>query len=970
MRRLIRTSLACVLLFPAAAFAQTDNQHYLRSGWQIESGCKVSETGDVVSTAAFHPKGWLPATVPTTVLAAQVAAGLYPDPYFGMNLRNIPGNNSHPIQKMFANLPMPADSPYACPWWYRTEFTVPPSFRGKQGSPVRPGLANWGGKQVWLHFGGVNYRANVWVNGKQIANSNDMAGMWREWEFNITPQLATGTNVLAVQVYAQKENELGITFVDWNPMPPDKDMGLYRPVYLTSSGPVTVRHAFVNAKLDADLKTAQLEATVELTNATDKVINGYTYYYVSVPCPSSVLSAARQGDGGCGAGKATRSLDVTLQPGETRTIEFSAISIDEPRTWWPYGLGDQYIYRSTFYFNLPDENGKKPMFFGVKDRNISDEEDVSFAIRSVTSELTPDGYRLFKVNGKNFLVRGAGWTPDMMLRQDPKRLQAEMNYARDMHLNTLRLEGKLETDEFFDLADRMGIMIMAGWCCCDHWEHWKDWKPEDYTISAASLADEIRRLRNHPSLLVWLNGSDNPPPEDVERKYISVLEQYKWPNPYISSATAKPTTVTGASGVKMTGPYEWVPPMYWMTDKNQRGGAWGFNTETSPGAAIPVAESIRHMFPQTSWWPQDDVWNYHAGLGNFKNLDIYNAALAGRYGPAASLDQYTKQSQAAAYDGERAMFEAYVRNRYTSTGVIQWMYNNAWPGLIWHLYDYFLVPGGGYFGTKKANEPLHAMYGYDDRSVRVSNITQQPVSGLRVTARVLNFDMTEKYARTVTIDAAADSVVKALEVPAVDGLSPAYFLDLRASDARGHLVSRNFYWLSTKADELDWAKSNHFVTPQSQSGDLTQLNSLPKVKLQTARVALGAAAQDTIAASVKNPSKSLAFQVRLRVTDGPGGDEIVPVRWEDNYFSLLPGESQTVTATFDPGALTGKRPTVRIDGWNVEPATIRQDERSKPNAEEQRTQRTQEIETSLPRINADLPGSRTRDRNSVLIRGK
>src|SRR5690242_14648610 len=199
MRRTL-TLLAVLCSIPL--FAQSDNRHYLRSGWQIESGCKVTETGDILSTPAYKPKRWLPATVPTTVLAAQVAAGLYPDPYFGMNLRNIPGNNSHPIQKMFAVLPMPADSPYACPWWYRTEFTVPAAMRGKQ---------------VWLHFGGVNFRANVWVNGKQIANSNDMAGMWREWEFNITPQLASGTNVLAVQVYAQKENELGITFVDWNP---------------------------------------------------------------------------------------------------------------------------------------------------------------------------------------------------------------------------------------------------------------------------------------------------------------------------------------------------------------------------------------------------------------------------------------------------------------------------------------------------------------------------------------------------------------------------------------------------------------------------------------------------------------------------------------------------------------------------------------------------------------------------------
>jgi len=886
-------------------FAQSANKQFLRS-WQIHSACSIKVDGGIISTSTFGPHEWLPATVPTTVLAAQVAAGLYADPYYGMNLRNIPGNDAHPIQKMFANLPMPADSPYACPWWYRTEFTVPAAMRGKQ---------------VWLHFGGINYRADVWVNGKQIANSNDMAGMWREWEFNITPQLTSGTNVIAVQVYAQKENELGITFVDWNPMPPDKDMGLYRPVYLTTSGPVALRHPFVTAKLDPDLKIAHLTATAELSNKTSAEISGYLVVDII-----NGISA---------------NIPVTLPPGESKTIEltpeqFPQLNFSNPRVWWPYDMGDQPTYMARFAFS-------KKSNIVVNNRievgAISDTQTVPFAIRSVTSELTPEGHRLFKVNGKNFLVRGGGWTPDLMLRQDSKRLKAEMDYARDMHLNTLRLEGKLETDEFFDLADRMGLMIMAGWCCCDHWEHWKDWKPEDYTISAASLADEIRRLRNHPSLLVWLNGSDNPPPPDVERKYISVLEQYKWPNPYISSATERPTPVTGASGVKMTGPYDWVPPNYWLLDRAKYGGAYGFNTETSPGPAIPVAESVRRMMPSTHWWPQDDVWNYHAGLGNFKNLDNYNAGLAARYGEPKSLDDYALKSQAAAYDGQRAMFEAYIRNRYTSTGLIQWMYNNAWPGMIWHLYDYFLVPGGGYFGTKKANEPVHAIYGYDDRSVTVSNLAQQPVDGLTLTARVLNFDLTEKFSRSAPVQLAADSVVKALEIPQLDGLTPTYFVDLRLTDARGRLVSSNFYWLSTKQDELDWAKSKGFITPESQFADLTQLNSLPKVKLQAALVAPGVAVApgvparrgeqgspislNSMSVRLTNPSKSLAFQVRLRVTDGPTGDEIVPVRWDDNYLNLLPGETRTVTAGFDAGALAGTHPVIHVDGWNVEPAVVR-----------------------------------------------
>ena len=306
-----------------------------------------------------------------------------------------------------------------------------------------------------------------------------------------------------------------------------------------------------------------------------------------------------------------------------------------------------------------------------------------------------------------------------------------MRYVRDMGLNTVRLEGKLETQEFYELADREGILVMAGWCCCDFWERWPRWKPQDYEIAKQSLRDQIYRLRSHPSLVMWLNGSDNAPPPDVEQMYLDVEKELLWPNPVVSSATGKGTSVTGDSGVKMTGPYEYVAPSYWEVDTPEGqpgrkqcnpggcGGAYGFNTETSMGPAVPPVESIRAMVGKDHMWPIDDVWNYHAGGGEFKTIGVFNDALANRYGKSDNVEDFATKSQMQTYEGVRAMYEAYSRNKYQATGVIQWMLNNAWPSMIWHLYDYYLRPGGGYFGAKRAMEALHPIYGYDDHSIWV-----------------------------------------------------------------------------------------------------------------------------------------------------------------------------------------------------------------------------------------------------------
>ncbi len=881
--------LACIST-ALATFAQTPSstQLLLREGWTIQSSADVSVPGELVSTPGYAPSGWYKALMPSTVIATLVRERVFPDPYVGTNLRTIPGT-TYAMGSNFSNLPMPPGSPFRVPWWFRTQFQVPQEYAGKT---------------VWLHFSGINYRASVWLNGRQIASADKMVGAWRVFEFDVTRLVTPGqTSTLAVEISPPQADDLAITFVDWNPLPADKDMGMWRDVYLTASGPVTLRYPQVISRLDLpSLDKAHLTVTAELHNATDQVVDGTLKGKIESLEFSQPVSLPPQG-----------SQTVTFSPDK-----FPQLDLSHPRVWWPYDLGPQNLYNLDIRF---ETSGK-----------ISDAQTLTFGIREISAVLDAHDHRLFRINGKNILIRGAGYTFDMLLRTDPSRQDAELKYVKDMHLNTVRLEGKLEDEHFLDVCDREGILVQAGWCCCDHWERWKDWKDEDYVVSAESLKDQIRRLRSHACLFDWLNGSDGPPAEKVEATYVQILKVYNWPNPYQSSATAKPTSLTGKTGLKMTGPYEYVAPSYWLLDK-EAGGAHGFNTETSPGPAVPPVESLKRMLPYDHLWPIDSTWDYHAGGGAFRDIHVFTEALNKRFGQATSLEDYAEKAQVLAYEGERAMFEAYGRNKYTSTGVIQWMLNNAWPSMIWHLYDYYLRPGGSYFGVKKGCEYLHVQYSYDDQSIVVVNSYYQTFPQMRVAAKLYNLDMSLKFSQNVTLDVGPDSTNKALTLPAVANLSRTYFLRLDLSDATGKSVSSNFYWLSTQPDVLDWERSTWYYTPSKTFSDLTALQTLPKVDVQATAESDMNGEDGTTRISVENPSNNLAFFVHFKVIarggrfsfgeeGGRGDDEVLPILWSDNYVSLLPGEKRQITATYAKRSLRSGKPVVVVDGWNIVGKTL------------------------------------------------
>jgi exo-1,4-beta-D-glucosaminidase len=850
--------MGLVLLLPL--FAQAASVP-LTSGWKLQSGCVVKSSGEEISEPDYRDPGWIHAVVPGTVLGSQVAAGVFPDPFFGMNLRKIPGTD-YPVGKIFGYLPMSQNSPYRCPWWYRTEF------------PASEGA----GKITWLHFDGINYRANIWLNGKQIAGSDQVAGTFRAYDFDVSRYLAHGSNVLALEVFAETEHDLGLDFIDWNPEPADKTLGLWRGVSLDTTGPVTIKNPGVTTHFtNDDLTEAELHVSADVANHTE--------HAVSVAVTASI-------------GPGRLQQQVTLAAKEARIVSFDD-RVTHPAVWWPYQYGDPHLERLRV---AVDVNGVE-----------SDAKSIRFGIREAQGSLNDQGFLQFRINHRNILIRGGGWNPDMFYREPRERLRQELAYVKHMNLNTIRLEGRLGSEDLFDLADEMGILVMAGWQCCNFWQNPDKWTAQDHAIANASLYSQISRLRGHPSVFLWLNGSDDMPSPGVEKDFLAVLKERDWIEPVLSSASDRTSTVSGRSGVKMTGPYDYVPPEYWYLDKNRLGGAFGFNTETGPGAAVPGLESIRRTLPRGSWWPINEAWNYHAASSSFAQYSNFGAGLAATYGPASSLEDYVLKAQVMAYDGERAMFEAYGANKYRSTGVIQWMLNNAWPSFFWHLYDYYLVPGGGYFGTRKANEPLHIQYRFDDGKVVVVNSSLTGYQGLRATAKVLDLGSKPRFAQESSLDVAADGVAVAFAVPPQSATS---FLQLELRDAANRLVSNNFYWVPAKLAQLDWGKSSYVNTPALSYADMRDLAGLPKAAVQVS--ARNGSRRGEVTVELTNSGNSVAFFTHLRAVKAGTDEEVVPVFWNDNFVSLLPADTRALTVS----GLGDAAVEIKVDGWNVGPRTV------------------------------------------------
>jgi exo-1,4-beta-D-glucosaminidase len=903
-------------------------------GWRVASSATATASGPQISAPSFDARSWLrvrndDAGAPGTEVEALLQNGRCPlDPalqpvndssdsphsvFFSDNIRkcygyeNTIGADTAPL--------------FRVPWWWRTDFT--PHLRA--------------GQRATLIVNGVLGSANVWVNGHEVATAGTVTGAYTRFAFPVTGLLRPGRNSLAIEVNPNDPNTMfTLDDVDWNQIPPDNNTGIQFPVQLAVDGALADSNAHVLEANAADFSRSTLTVQTDITNNTGSPQTGTVTATITSP-------GGRQGIGAAGT--------VTVPAHATKTVSFKRLTIRHPQVWWPYQLGGQPLYRLA---TSVSQHGKT--------LNSTSE---TFGIRTVTSYLTgaspaePAGARAFKINGVPIVIRGGGFSPNIFLHYSATDIARQIALMRNMGVNTIRLEGHIMPTGFFEQMDRAGILVNAGYQCCDAWQlqDSKLTSPADFKIVRLSALTIGQNLRNHPSVdsFQW---SDDPPVAEQESLSLAAFKQAGFIEPLISSAEYNTSPKLGVSGEK-EGPYDWVPPNYWYSSRYDRhdstqtnaGGAWGYDSEQSAGDTIPTIDSL-HRFMSASdlshLWRDRTFNQYHAnyeprcGIGySFGTLCHFDTALRARYGAWSSLRQYVEMAQAQDYENTRAQFEAYIahanRKPLPSTGTIYWQMNKGWPSLLWNLYGNDGDQAGSYFGAQEANRSLHAIYTLDNGTVTVDNLGGRRQQGLSVRAIVYSLagkvlDNQASSAFTLASQQVRTGVLK----PKVPTGPPTrvYFVELQLRQHRA-LMDRNVYWLSTHPDVVNFAKT--LDQPNGvlrQYAGLSALQGLPESRASVTAATVrrpgpdGADLATTV--TIRDTSASaVAFLLRADVRRGtpsghvlPGDSELQSSLWRGNDITLFPGESQRLTVSYDSASLHGATPVITVSGWNVRPTAI------------------------------------------------
>jgi hypothetical protein len=823
----------------------------LASGWELQDAAKVADTGDALSRADYQPAGWHKAIVPGTVLTSLVADGVYPDPLYGENNRpdRIP------------------DTLCRTSYWYRNSFTTP---------------AAWSGKRVWLTFHGINYIAEVWVNGHQAGT---IKGAFARGSLDVTPYVESGKpNGLAVQVLPPPhpgdthEKTIatgtgpngGVTASDgpcfmctigwdWIPTIRDRDAGIWQDVELSATGPVVIEDPYITTDLPLP-RTDTADVTVQATvrNVTDTPQAG-------------VLAGAVAG--------ASFPQDIALGPNETRTVTFSpatapSLRLRNPRLWWPNGYGPQNLYALHLSFALKGA--------------ISDARDVSFGIRKLAYAIPGSENLALSVNGVPVMAKGGNWGMDEAMKRIPrKRLDAQIHMHQLANYTIIRnWVGQSTSEDFYDLCDQYGILL------------WDEFfqpnpgdgpNPDDVELYLANVREKLVRFRNHPSIALWCARNEGDPPPNIGegiQKLITALDPGRL---YQPSSTA-------GRGVNSGGPYRWRTPREFYTFNE------AFKTEIG-SMSVPTLEAIHAMMPAKDWETINDDWAEHDFCAGAQAGDRYPEMIASRYGPPASLADFVRKSQLANYECFRAIYEGRFAKLFRpATGVITWMSNPAQPSFVWQLYSHDLEPNSSLYGTRKACEPVHIQMNQNDWHVMVINNTPKALNGVKAKTAIYNLDGSLKHSHVTVLDAAPSAATDAGKVAFPEGLSAVHFIKLELRDAEGRLLSDNFYWRAAPEHE----------------DDFTALNTLPLAHVRVLARRHDDAGKCRLEVSVLNTEKVVALMTHLQLRKAGSGQRVLPVFYSDNYFSLLPGEKKQLTVEAAAADLEGDAPLLAVDGWNVE----------------------------------------------------
>ncbi|MFZ0961414.1 MAG: glycoside hydrolase [Terriglobia bacterium] len=908
----LRRGVFTVLLFltfcclPLSAETGIPQEIELAADWKLASAADVRVGGAEVSVAGYEDAGWHPIhRMPATVLEILQEDGVYPDLYVGKNL----------LEKVPQDL-------YLQDWWYRTAFVAPPGYSAYA-----------------LDFPGINYRAEIWLNGREIADSTQVAGMYAEHQFDATPWIKPGlTNVLAVKVIPERliqdvnGVELADSWFDWlnwkylgyqgeRKRPgwgisfvPDRNAGIWKPVYLRATGSVSVSQPLVNTQLLLKESAARLTVYATLRNLSARQANGKLRGTIT-----------RQG-------KPTIELEqsVDLPPGEEREIQFTPeqyprLTVTHPDLWWPYTMGAPALYNLRLEF--------------FEDGRLSDRSDSRFGIRSITQHRDKDeqfpevgkgGNFYLQVNGRDFRARGADYTPDLLYRYDPEREADILRYVKDLGINLLRWESKISSEHIVALADEEGIPLMFGWMCCNQWEKWDQWSAEDHRVASESLRSQILMLRPHASVFIWANGSDGRPPEPVRLEYRRIVSELHWQNALVDTVSSFAKDTNGNhlwDGIHMEGPYSWRPPTYWFSGKYPP--TRGACAEQGDNEHIPTLESLKKFIPADKLWPINDTWLLHAGaIDKTSFLANVQLALKRRYGASGSVEEFVRKAQLAHYENTRAQFEAFAAGPWANHKMtLYWMLNSHWPSFYGNIIDYYLSPGGTYFGAKKGLRPLSVVfdsYAAGDHSqakIIVFNQTSGDVQGLR--ARIRVYDLNGKLRDDRSLDGIAVPFNREKQVaalPRYPASTPVFFVRCQLFDTQGKLLVENTYWQSQKDDDMGPLTNDQAMDLRQESwADMTALNTLPEVGLEVRAVKRMTEKGSGVTIRLHNPSQHIAFFERAAISATPDGGEILPIEYDDNFITVFPGESAEIHGVLPQGAKAG---WVKLEGYNTRATAV------------------------------------------------
>lgn len=841
----------------------------LKTGWIAKKAVEVPSDGTQISRPDYTCSDWLEAVIPGTILTTLLHNGKVPDPFYGMNNELIP--DVYFVGRDFYS------------YWFVIDFQVPESFINEL---------------TWITFRGINYYADVFINGKRV-NKQTMEGMFLRHTYQIDPYLKKDElNRMAVLVKPPDpvgnpnggqggDGTIGRSITnqfvagwDWISPIRDRNTGIWDKVYLYNTGPLSLQHPFIKTRVpgkrypDSKQDPAQIKASVELVNSANKnqkanvvlTIDGKTY-----------------------------SRNVLLPPRGEVKVEFPEIIIKNPRLWWPNGYGNQELYNAEFTVNM---NGG----------SISDSELVTFGIREFSSRFDREiGARIFMVNGQKIFIKGGNWIgSDALHRLSKERYMMEVKMHAEMNLNMIRIWGGSITErpEFYEACDKFGILVMQDlWITGDCNGRWLDPRklesqsrrreyPDDHPLFLKSLADQIKMLRNHASLCVWCGGNEFPPPDDIqeiiENELMPELDGTRY---YLPESTSD-SLLTNTIGGNGDGPYNIREPEWFFTFKS-----YPFNPEIG-SVGFPNYESLKMIMDEEDLVISSDrrfsaAWRYHKYIGYGDFIE--------RYGEVTDLENYSYKAQIINYNQYRALIEGWNSHMWDwYTGVLIWKTQNPWTALRGMMYDHFLDQNGGYYGVRKASEPVHIQFNLDDSTVCLVNHTTIKTGKINCSAILYDLNGQKIFSQEQIADLMPSSKERLFKIKLPVEENEIYFLKLDARETKGSVISDNIYWLT------------------SSGKDYSRLETLKPAILLTEIKSSRSEHEINLTLKITNDGKEVAFFTQLKLFDSKTGKRILPAFYSDNFITIIPGESREVIITIP---LTVSRsevtPDIWMGGWNT-----------------------------------------------------